>query len=68
MDSKINYNNARASEALAKKDKTDLDFLEQETGTTHARDMDRQGAQADANKELEVTKAMLNTMSQAAMS
>ena len=68
LDSKINYNNARASEALAKKDKTDLDFLEQETGTTHARDMDRQGAQADANKELEVTKAMLNTMSQAAMS
>lgn len=60
IQSKINYNNARAEEAMSKKDKTDLDFLEQETGTKHARDMDRQGAQAEANEQLEITKAMLN--------
>lgn len=41
-------------------DKTDLDFVEQETGTTQERDLQKHVAQAEANKELKVLEAMLN--------
>jgi len=51
---------AKARELGSKADKTDLDFIEQETGTTHARDMDRHQAQAEANERLEITKAIVN--------
>jgi hypothetical protein len=54
---------ARAAGAVA--DKNNLDFVEQETGTKHARDMEKQGAQAEANQSLEVTKAMLKGRKQA---
>ena len=50
---------ADASLKDAEKDKANLDYLEQETGTKHARDMEKQGGQAQANQDLEVTKAML---------
>lgn len=50
---------AKAKEAYSKADLTDLDYVEQETGTKHARDMDKQGAQAAANQELEITKRLL---------
>ena len=49
---------AKAKESDAKADKTNLDFVEQETGTTHERDMQKQGAQARANQDLQVTKAI----------
>ena len=38
----------------------DLDFVEQETGTAHAREIDKQQAQAMGNLQLEVAKARLN--------
>lgn len=41
-------------------DTKDLAFVEQETGTTHARDMQKGQSQAEANQDLEVTKALLN--------
>ena len=41
-------------------DKSDLDFVEQETGTTQERDLQKAGAQADANKELEAVKHIFN--------
>ena len=41
-------------------DKKDLEFVENETGTTHAREMEKGQAQAEANQDLEVTKALLN--------
>lgn len=41
-------------------DKTDLDFVEQETGTKQERDLQKHRAQAEANKELKVLDAMLN--------
>ena len=37
----------------------DLDFVEQESGTKHARDMEQQTAQAMGNQALEITKADL---------
>lgn len=50
---------AKAREASSKADLADLDFVEQETGTKHARDIDKLGAQAEANERLELTKAAL---------
>lgn len=50
---------AQVRESNSKADKTDLDFVEQETGTKHARDMQKQQSQAEANQDLEVTKALL---------
>ena len=36
-----------------------LDYVEQETGTAHERDMEKQRGQAQGNQDLEVTKAIL---------
>ena len=58
LRSKVALNNAKAAEALAGKDQKNLDYLEQETGTKHARDMQKQGAQARGNQDLLVTKAL----------
>jgi len=41
-------------------DTKDLEFVEQETGTKHARDLQKQQGQAEANQDLEVTKALLS--------
>ena len=40
-------------------DKTDLDFVEQESGTDHARELQKQGAQAQANMALAALKESL---------
>lgn len=40
-------------------DKKDLEFVEQETGTTHARELQKDQSQAEGNQDLEVTKALL---------
>jgi hypothetical protein len=67
IQSKIALNQAKTQETLADARKTsseadlnDLDFIEQETGTKHARDMDKQGAQAEANQQTEIIKGILN--------
>lgn len=59
LRSDIAVNEAKIRQMAALTDKTNLDFLEQETGTKHARDMQAQGAQARANQNLEVTKALV---------
>lgn len=58
LDSEIQVNLAKAQETLSKKDKNDLDFVEQETGTKHERDMAKQRAQAQGNQQLQITKAL----------
>ena len=58
LQSEISLNNAKAQEALASKDQKNLDYVEQETGTKHARDMEKQRGQAQGNQALEVTKAL----------
>ena len=40
-------------------DLNDLEFLEEETGTKHARELQKQQAQAEANQDLEVTKGLI---------
>ena len=58
LQSEIELNQAKAAESRANKDKKDLDFVEQETGTTHVREMEKQGGQARGNQNLEITKAL----------
>lgn len=58
LDSEIRLNDAKAQEALANRDQKNLDFVEQETGTKHAREMQKQQAQSRGNQNLEVTKAL----------
>lgn len=65
LQSEIELNQAKAEFERSRKDQADLDFVEQETGTKHARDMQKQQGQAEGNKELEVTKALLKPRKQA---
>lgn len=58
LESKIALNNANAQQALSNKDQKDLDYVEQETGTKHERDMALQRAQSQGNQNLQVTKAL----------
>jgi hypothetical protein len=58
-------NEAKAKESSSKADALDLGYVEQETGTAHARDMDRIQAQARGNQDLEVTKALVKPRKQA---
>lgn len=58
LESEILLNQAKAGEVQANADKKNLDFVEQETGTSHAREMEKQQAQARGNQDLQVTKAL----------
>jgi hypothetical protein len=58
LQSEIELNQAKAQFELSRKDKTDLDYVEQETGTAHERDMQKQRAQSQGNQNLQVTKAL----------
>lgn len=51
---------AKASNTQADTDMKNLNFVEQESGVTQARELQRQGAQAQANAGLEIVKAALN--------
>ena len=55
------YYTQAARQMGSKADLNDLDFVEQETGTKHARDMQKQQAQAEANQDLQVTKGILQS-------
>jgi predicted DNA-binding protein (UPF0251 family) len=58
INSEAALNQAKAAEAMAKKDAIDLDYVEQDTGTKHARAMEQQKAQAEGNQNLQITKAL----------
>lgn len=60
LQSRTKLNEAKAQEALSTKDLQDLNYVEQETGTKHARELDKQGAQGRANQDLAVTKALVS--------
>ena len=59
LDSQIQLNQAKAKQAMAQTDLTNLDYVEQEKGVKHARDMQKQGAQAEGNENLEMMKGLL---------
>jgi predicted DNA-binding protein (UPF0251 family) len=58
LKSEVELNQAKAQQALALKDKTNLDYVENESGTTHARELEKQQAQSRGNQNLAVTKAI----------
>jgi hypothetical protein len=58
IQSKIELNRAQAKKASSDGDLKNLDYLEQESGTKHARDMEKQKAQSQGNQNLQITKAL----------
>ena len=50
---------ARAHKLLAETDKSTLDFVEQESGVTQERELQRAKAQAEGNKELKILDSVL---------
>lgn len=60
LRSKAMLNQAKARSEAANADLADLDFLEQESGTKHARELQKQQAQAESNQMLEITKRVLD--------
>lgn len=58
LKSRQALNVAKAAEAKASADLKDLDFVEQETGTKHARDLDKAKAQSRGNQNLQIAKAL----------
>lgn len=59
-NSEVELNKTKAQESAAKKDQADLDFVEQEGGTKHAREMQKQKAQSEGNQNLQITKGLLH--------
>lgn len=59
MRSEIGKNDAHAEKLATEADLNTLELIEQETGTNHERDLQKQGEQARANQDLEITKALL---------
>lgn len=58
LQAEIELKQAQARKAMSEADGKDLDYLEQESGTTHARDMEKNRAQSQGNQNLQVTKAL----------
>lgn len=59
LESEIDLNRAKAEKERMVADKTNLDVVEQESGTKHERDMEKQRGQSQGNQALEVTKALV---------
>lgn len=59
IQSEIQLNQAKARKELVGAEQSALDTVEQETGTKHVREMEKQVAQSEGNQALEVTKALL---------
>ena len=59
LEAEIALDNARAAEAMARAEGRALDTNLESTGTKHQRDVEKQGAQARGNRDLEVTKGLL---------
>lgn len=59
LQSKVELNQAKARAEASKADMADLDYVEQQSGTKHMRDMEKSSAQAEANQDLEITKSLL---------
>ena len=58
MRTKAMLNQAKAEQAMAEKDAQDLDFIERESGVSHAREIEKTQAQARGNQNLQITKAL----------
>ena len=61
LESEVNLNNAKAAETQSKTDGNVIDNQMEITGTKHRQEMEKQQAQARANQNLEVTKALVKS-------
>lgn len=61
---KVGTEFAQQNKLKSDADIQNLDFLEQESGTKHARDLERQQAQAEGNKELKAMEARIDIIKQ----
>ena len=61
LQSEIALNQAKAQDVQTDTQATAMDMQQELDGTKHMRDMEKQQAQARANQNLEVTKALLKT-------
>ena len=59
LESDILYNQARAQKAMSEADGKDIDNYQTASGIKHSNEMDKQQAQARANQDLEITKALV---------
>lgn len=59
LDSEIMLNKAKARKEAEQADALNLQTVENETGTTHEREMEKTRGQAQGNQQLEVTKALV---------
>ncbi len=59
LESKAALNKAKAEEAQADADLKTLQFVENQSGTAHDRDLEKQRAQSEGNQNLAVTKALV---------
>ena len=53
------YSGVKSQESQAKTDKTNLDYVEQESGVAHARDLDKMERQSEAQAKTKVVEAAL---------
>ena len=58
LESQIELNKAKAERELQEANKRNLDTTEQETGTTHEREMAKQKGQSQGNQDLAITNAL----------
>mgnify|MGYP000073673736 CR=1 FL=1 len=59
MQAEIAETQAKTAKLKSETDKNNLEFVEEETGTKHERDMQKISAQAEANQDLAVTNALI---------
>lgn len=59
LESDILYNQARAQKTMSEADGKDIDNYQTASGIKHSNEMDKQQAQARANQDLEITKALV---------
>jgi len=59
IESRTAENNAQARKYQSEADASDLEYVEQESGTKHTRDLERQAEQARSHQDLEITKALV---------
>ena len=67
LEAKIALDKARAAEAMAQAENKALDTELENTGAKHQRDVEKMGAQARGNRDLEVTKGLLKGETPAGM-
>lgn len=64
LQSEIMYNQARANKAAAEAQEVSVDTQQTASGIKHEQEMDKQRAQASANQDLEITKALVKPLKQ----